>query len=120
MIAELLALLNQTRVFHWQTNKYAEHVALGGLYEKLDDLVDGFIETYAGVAGAVEQAQPTFNTACVNYQGNADLLSFCDAGIKYLQGTLTKQVRPECTDLLNIIADMIGAFDHAKYLLRQA
>ena len=36
-----------------------------------------------------------------------------------LTNTMTKQVKPECTDLLNIIADMLGAFNHTKYLLRQ-
>jgi hypothetical protein len=120
MIAELLGLLNQARVFHWQTTSHAEHVALGGLYDSLDDLVDKFIETHAGVYGSVEQAAPTFNTAVFNYQNKADVISYCDFSIAYLSGKLTKEVRPECTDLLNIIADMLGAFNHTKYLLRQA
>jgi hypothetical protein len=121
MIAELLAVLNQSRVFHWQTKSHAEHVALGGLYDKLDDLVDSFVETYSGAYGSVEQAAaPGFQTIVYNYQSNADLLAFCDFTIKYLTEDLSKQVRPECTDLLNIIADMIGALNHAKYLLRQS
>ena len=119
MIGELIGLLNQTRVFHWQTLSHAEHVALGGLYDKLDDLVDSFVETYSGAYGSVEQATPSFNTATFNYTNNADVLQFCDFAVNYLTNTLSKAIRPECTDLLNIVADMIGAFNHTKYLLRQ-
>ena len=120
MIAELLALKNQTNVFHWQTPSHAEHVALGGLYDKLDDLVDSFVETYSGAYGKVEQAaEGGFAVSSVNYKDNADCIKFCDFAIDYLTNTLTKQVKPECTDLLNIIADMLGAFNHTKYLLRQ-
>jgi len=121
MIAELLGLLNQTRVFHWQTRSHAEHITLGGLYDKLDDLVDSFVETYSGVYGGVEQTdEGGFKCVSVNYANNADLIAFCDFAVGYLTATLSKQVKPECTDLLNIIADMIGAFNHTKYLLRQS
>lgn len=120
MIAELLGLKNQTNVFHWQTKAYAEHVALGGLYDKLDDLVDSFVETYSGYVGSVEQGSPAFATSVTNYVDKNDLLAFCDFAIAYLKGPLTKSISPDCTDLLNIIADMIGAFNHTKYLLRLA
>ena len=121
MIAELLGLLNQTRVFHWQTRSHAEHIALGGLYDKLDDLVDSFVETYSGKYGSVEQAADGgFKCVSFNYVDNKDVIGFCDFAVGYLTSTLSKQVKPECTDLLNIIADMIGAFNHTKYLLRQS
>ncbi len=45
LISTFLCMQSQLRVWHWQTNSYAEHKALGKLYESLDGLVDDFVET---------------------------------------------------------------------------
>jgi hypothetical protein len=42
---------NQARLYHWQTESFAEHEALGSFYDQWTELTDKFVETYAGLYG---------------------------------------------------------------------
>lgn len=51
MIATLLHSRSQAHIFHWQTksqSSFAEHMALGGYYEEIGELIDGIVESYQG------------------------------------------------------------------------
>ena len=41
----------QLHLTHWQTTSYAEHQALGGLYDYVHDFKDGVIEKLMGYTG---------------------------------------------------------------------
>lgn len=41
----------QLHLLHWQTTSYAEHQALGGLYDYVHDFKDGVIEKIMGYSG---------------------------------------------------------------------
>jgi hypothetical protein len=41
----------QLHLLHWQTKSYAEHQALGGLYDYVHDFKDGVIEKLMGYIG---------------------------------------------------------------------
>ena len=41
----------QLHLLHWQTQSYAEHQALGGLYDYVHDFKDGVIEKLMGYTG---------------------------------------------------------------------
>jgi hypothetical protein len=41
----------QLHLTHWQTTSYAEHQALGGLYDYVHDFKDGLIEKLMGYTG---------------------------------------------------------------------
>ena len=41
----------QLHLLHWQTKSYAEHQALGGLYDYVHDFKDGVIEKLLGYTG---------------------------------------------------------------------
>ena len=47
-VSYTMSFLNNIQVFHWQTQSYAEHEALGEYYESLTDLNDKLVETYQG------------------------------------------------------------------------
>lgn len=51
--AVLLMAAPYAHMAHLQTRSYAEHMALGTLYETLPGLVDGLIESYQGKYGLV-------------------------------------------------------------------
>ena len=40
LITKLLTLHNQLKVYHWQTDSYAQHQAFGGTYDALSPLID--------------------------------------------------------------------------------
>lgn len=49
IILTLMEAADQLRVFHWQTKCYAEHVALGSLYDAVSDAADEFAELLIGI-----------------------------------------------------------------------
>ena len=44
----------QLHLTHWQTKSYAEHQALGGLYDYVHDFKDGVIEKLMGYTGKMD------------------------------------------------------------------
>lgn len=117
LVSTFLCMQSQLRVWHWQTTSYAEHKALGKLYESLDGLVDDFIETFAGASG-VPKAKEAFRTECVNHPGSDGVMSWMDEKIAWLQNDLPGQVGEGRSDLMNIRDEMVGAINQTKYLLR--
>ncbi len=49
--AKLIYFHEQLHLLHWQTSSYAEHQALGGLYDYVHDFKDGLIEKIMGYTG---------------------------------------------------------------------
>ena len=57
IISKLLHSRSQTHIFHWQTNSqssFAEHMALGGYYKGIGDLLDGLVESFQGKHGIIK------------------------------------------------------------------
>jgi hypothetical protein len=51
LISKLLHSRTQIHTLHLQTkskSSFAEHMALGGFYDKIGDLIDGLVESYQG------------------------------------------------------------------------
>ena len=113
LIELLLTLQNQLRIFHWQTESYAEHQAFGGAYEDLDDLVDNFVEVYMGKNDR-PMAKDKFNISLMNISENK--LSFIDAYIDVLTNDLPQALKETDTDLLNIRDEMLATLNKLKYL----
>ena len=49
--AKLIYFHEQLHLLHWQTTSYAEHQALGGLYDYVHDFKDGVVEKLMGYTG---------------------------------------------------------------------
>jgi hypothetical protein len=114
MIGALIAMQNQFRVFHWQTESYAQHNAFGGAYEDLDELIDTFVEVYQGKNGIVKPTDG-FKIKLENLDGSpSDMI---DVFIEFLQKDLPSQLEDTDTDLLNIRDEMLGLLNKTKYLL---
>ena len=57
IVSVLMHSRSQVHVFHLQTDSqssFAEHMALGGYYDEIGDLVDGLIESYQGKHGIIK------------------------------------------------------------------
>jgi DNA-binding ferritin-like protein len=117
LITTLLTLQAQLRVFHWQTKSYAEHKAIGKLYDSLENLIDTFLETFSGRYG-VPAAKNDYKLTVVNYKDNAGCVEYIDKTIAYMTKDVPAMLKPEDTDLLNIRDEMIGELNRTKYLLR--
>ena len=47
-VSYTMSFLNNIQVYHWQTQSYSEHEALGEYYESLTLLNDKFVESWQG------------------------------------------------------------------------
>lgn len=111
-IKKLLAMLmcGQVclRLIHWNTASYAEHKAIGKLYDQLADLTDTLAEAYMGIYGRFGNipCQHTDLPTAVAYV--ADMAEMIES--------LRDQL-PNDTQLQNIVDEIASAVDSTNYLL---
>ena len=114
LIAPFLRIQNQIKVFHWQTESYAQHKAFDKTYKDFSDLVDQFVEVYMGKYGR-SRAKLAYNIELQNL--GEDFLSIIDSYIQYLINLNNDLDSVEDSDLLNIRDEMLAVFNRLKYLL---
>jgi len=114
LVAPLIKIQEQLRIFHWQTESYSQHKAFGEAYEGLTELVDDFVEIYMGKYGRVK-AKITYNIELDNLSDSYK--DYIDNYVSFLIN-LEKDLDPtNDTDLLNIRDEMLALLNKLKYLL---
>lgn len=102
----------QLHLLHWQTSSYAEHQALGGLYDYVHDFKDGVVEKIMGYTGKRPGA---FKIEPLNASANAsaivaDLMSFASSLKSYGESN-------GYHDISNLADSLSGEAAKTKYLL---
>ena len=115
IVTQMQTFHNQIKIHHWQTTSYAEHKALGELYDTFSALIDGFVETYMGKYGRISK-DGGFTFVVDNYSA-LPTVHVMDKMIVYLVNDLPGMLDQTDTDLLNIRDEMLGALNKTKYLL---
>jgi hypothetical protein len=109
--AKLTFFHEQLHLTHWQTTSYAEHKALGKLYEYVHDFKDGLIEKIMGYTGKRPNAykiEPLTN--CTGNECVLNLLSFASSLKSY--GEINSY-----HDVCNLADALSGEAAKTKYLL---
>lgn len=105
----LLEFVTQLRILHWQTKSYAEHMALGSLYDNLSSKMDTLVETYSG-----KESLPDFSKSI-------DLTNYVSSPYSYLKSMSGETVNELETNtdegIKNILADIINDINKTIYLL---
>jgi hypothetical protein len=104
---------NEIKLHHWGTPSYAEHKALGKLYEGLDPLVDQFAEMYFGTKGKDEIQE--IDNLRLNGPSRISINSVLNSFEDFLIQELPKETNH--SSLLNIRDEMLGMVQQTKYLL---
>ena len=101
----------QLHLLHWQTSSYAEHQALGGLYDYVHDFKDGVVEKLMGYLGkrpGVFKIDPL--TAATPMAVVDNLLSFASELKAYGEAN-------HFHDICNLADSLSGEAAKTKYLL---
>jgi DNA-binding ferritin-like protein len=101
----------QLHLLHWQTKSYAEHKALGKLYEYVQDFKDGVVEKLMGYTGkrpGVYKIEPLIN--CTGDECVSNLLSFASSLKSYAETN-------NFHDIANLADALSGEAAKTKYLL---
>ena len=109
--AKLTYFHEQLHLLHWQTTSYAEHQALGGLYDYVHDFKDGVVEKIMGYTGkrpGIYKIEPLTN--CTAGECVSNLLSFASALKSYGE-------KNAYHDVCNLADALSGEAAKTKYLL---
>ena len=102
----------QLHLIHWQTKSYAEHQALGGLYDYVHDIKDEIVEKIMGYTGKTPRAfkiEPLSDNAdCKGVVLN--LISFAKQLEEYAEAN-------NMPDIENISQSLSGEAAKTKFLL---
>ena len=116
IIAKFLSIQQYIRIYHWTTRVYNQHVISGQLYEKLDELIDEFVETFLG------KNKLTFEPFTITVSSNKDIVSFLNTFKQFLITDLELALNSKSvmknTDLKNIRDEMLGKVNQSIFLLR--
>jgi DNA-binding ferritin-like protein len=96
------------RLIHWNTTSYAEHKAIGKLYDNLADLTDTLAETYMGIYGR-------FGNIPCSHNELPDAAAYVSEMGNYIQAMRAEL--PNDTQLQNIVDEIASAIDTTNYLL---
>jgi hypothetical protein len=109
--AKLTYFHEQLHLLHWQTKSYAEHQALGSLYDYVHDFKDGVIEKLMGYTGkrpSIYKIEPLTN--CTGAQCVSDLMNFASELKMYGE-------KNSFHDICNLADSLSGEAAKTKYLL---
>jgi hypothetical protein len=101
-----------THLWHWQTQSYAEHKALGKFYDEWLELADKFVEVYAGRYGRPD-ALPLISVDPYNPDATIPYFRYLQEQLK--AGDVRNAV--DDTDLHNIMDEMLSLVSQTLYLL---
>ena len=110
--AKLTYFHEQLHLTHWQTTSYAEHQALGGLYDYVHDFKDGVIEKLMGYMGKRPKApkmEPLSDTANATIVVS-ELMSFASSLKSFGESN-------GFHDIANLADALSGEAAKTKYLL---
>ena len=110
---------NLIKIFHWQTKKYAQHIASDQLYQTLQTLIDQWVEVYQGKYGIL-----TFEDKVNISLKDMDLSDFKKLLIQFksflindIPNYLGKDKEMKNTDLINIRDEMLAILNKTLYLI---
>lgn len=122
-----MTILDQIKLYHWQTLSFARHKATDDLYNTLNKLVDEFIETLHGrllndslnnplndsKSRILLSNRNTIFLKNIKDENGFELLK----NIKdYLEGNDLLKIIKNYTDLQNIRDEMLGIINKTNYL----
>jgi hypothetical protein len=101
------------KLYHWQTQKYARHIASDALLTLLLVNIDRFVETYSGRYERPDFKQVDFEVKVSEFNDKT-IVSLLNYYVKFLKTELPKHLQD--TDLLNIRDDMLADINKTLYL----
>ena len=113
LVMDLLHSGTVTHIMHWQTESYAQHIALGEFYSEIPDLVDAVVEAYQGKNNVILAKFPNESES---YEDMAPL-----AYMEYLSQELTegRALFGEDAEIQNLVDAIADLIDTTMYKLRR-
>jgi hypothetical protein len=108
-----LELQSQLKVLHWQTKSHAKHLAFGETYDKLDEIIDLYVEVAIGKYGRFTLTDDD-RVLNINNLSDIDLISMISVASEVIS---TMEIDEKDTDLLNLRDEILTQVSKLSYLL---
>jgi hypothetical protein len=105
----------QIKLYHWQTKSYPRHKATDAVITALDESIDKYVEVFMGKYGRPRMTARN-NSIRVTNLSETGILKFIKGCIAYLVKDLTKKLKPQDTDLVNLRDEMLAELNQLLYL----
>ena len=116
IVAVLMQIQCDVKIFHWQTHGFAAHKASDELHAILIEKIDEFVERFMGKYGSVDMGARGV-TLKVRNVGRSGLVGALRATSGFLTKSLPGSLAANDTDLLTLRDDLLGAIRKTQYLL---
>ena len=107
--ATLLHSATNTHFFHWSTDSFSKHMALGTYYDEIVELTDDLVEAYMGCYDRITTFPSVYHLPKEPVGYMESLKTFVDDARKDL---------PQETQLQNIIDEIAQLIDSTLYKLK--
>jgi len=107
--ATMLHSATNTHFFHWSTDSFSKHMALGTYYDEVVSLVDDLVEAYMGCYEKINSFPSVYHQPKEPIKYLESLKTFVDDARKDL---------PQETQLQNIIDEIAQLIDSTLYKLK--
>ena len=105
----------QIKLYHWQTKSYSRHKATDSVIDSLDESIDKYVEVFMGKYGRPRMTARN-NTIRVTNLSETSIVKFIKTCIAYLLNDLSKKLKPQDTDLMNVRDEMLAELNQLLYL----
>jgi hypothetical protein len=121
IIISFLTILDQIKIYHWQTLKYSRHKATDELHEKLSELIDRFIEVLQGrnilekkdKRILIDESKDFIKIHNINDENGLAIVNNIK---KFLESTTLITLINNHSELLNIRDEMLSIVNQTAYL----
>jgi hypothetical protein len=115
MISKLRFSVEQTQVYHWQSQSLSEHKALNRYYDGIPDIVDGIVESYQGKYG-IQKGYKLFEVR--DYSSPEEVINFLkklDEDVEMLRQPIKESyIQNQIDNVLELIQATIYKLENLK------
>lgn len=108
-------LTNNIKLYHWMTTSFARHKGADSLFDEITELSDKFMETYMGKYGrpSIVERSAKLSLKPLN---DKTIVEYLRQRHKLLREDLSKSLKEEDTDLINIRDEILAKLSQTLYL----
>ena len=116
IVLVLSDVLNQLKIYHWQTKSYAKHKASCELIEKLTNISDKIIETIQGSRNIRLIIPDDYNSIKLNNQTDKSIEELLLYFKNWLLEKFPKYLVAKDKDIFNLRDELLGNVNQTLYL----
>ena len=115
LVSKLRFSVEQTQVYHWQSQSYSEHIALNEYYDGIPDIVDGIVESYQGKYG-IQKGYKLFEVR--DYSTPEEVINFLkklDEDVEMLRQSIKETyIQNQIDNVLQLIETTVYKLENLK------